>query len=206
MLVSVIGGLGNMGRRYSLILKSLGVKVLPIDVNSTPEDIDDAKQFSDAFIVATPTDTHANWVIKLARLKRPILCEKPISTSLNMVKEVLRITGQEKTPLSMVCQYSELAPKTGSGDSFYNYFRHGNDGLYWDCIQIIALANGKCEVADDSPVWRCQINGKSLNVAEMDHAYIKHLQRWTNGEQVNDAEFIFEAHRRVARITGGLDG
>ena len=45
----------------------------------------------DAVVICSPTDTHADYVIKTARAGKHIFCEKPLDLSLEKVKEVLSI-------------------------------------------------------------------------------------------------------------------
>ncbi len=78
----------------------------------------------------------------------------------------------------MTYQYSLIASKDTIGKSFYNYFRHGNDGLAWDCLQIIGLARGAISLEECSPVWSCVINGRRVPLAAMDAAYIGYVQSW----------------------------
>lgn len=45
----------------------------------------------DVVIVCSPTDTHADYVVKAAKAGKQIFCEKPLDLSLERVKEVLKI-------------------------------------------------------------------------------------------------------------------
>ena len=45
----------------------------------------------DAVVICSPTDTHADYVIKAARAGKHIFCEKPLDLSLERVQEVLEV-------------------------------------------------------------------------------------------------------------------
>jgi hypothetical protein len=96
-------------------------------------------------------------------------------------------------------QYAELI-QAGDGPSHYNYFRHGNDGILWDCMQIIGLANGPVEIKEDSPIWDCVINGNRLNLSDMDGAYVSFIRSWLNGNLRQNFIEVVEIHRKVLRM------
>lgn len=48
----------------------------------------------DAVVICSPTDTHADYVVKAAKAGKQIFCEKPLDLSLGRVKEVLAIVEE----------------------------------------------------------------------------------------------------------------
>lgn len=48
----------------------------------------------DAVVICSPTDTHAGYVVKAAKARKQIFCEKPLDLSLDRVKEVLAIVEE----------------------------------------------------------------------------------------------------------------
>ncbi len=48
----------------------------------------------DAVVICSPTDTHADYVVKAAQAGKQIFCEKPLDLSLERVKEVLKIVEE----------------------------------------------------------------------------------------------------------------
>lgn len=48
----------------------------------------------DAVVICSPTDTHADYVVKAAKAGKQIFCEKPLDLSLDRVKEVLEIVKE----------------------------------------------------------------------------------------------------------------
>ena len=176
-MIALIGAKGNMGSRYQAILKHLGHRYQCYDYGDVPTaDFDHA-------IVATPTNTHRQVLENLAilhggRTARPrhILMEKPLATSIDDIEAMYRIAECAHFNLHCVNQYAHLPEATEftrqAGESSYSYFRHGKDGLLWDCFQIYALAKGPVYVSEDSPVWRCTINGIEIDIKNMDRAYV----------------------------------
>ncbi len=55
----------------------------------------------DAVVICSPTDTHADYVVKAARKGKHIFCEKPLDLSLEKVKEVLTIVEESKVKLML---------------------------------------------------------------------------------------------------------
>lgn len=178
MSIAIIGGNGGMGRRYQSILSHLDKDFHVADIEHTEDQIIELVKRSEGVIIATPTETHAGLVAALSPLRKPILCEKPISKNMDELKACLLQVKTDQTPFSMVYQYKSLANPYRLGWSHYNYFRHGNDGLAWDCIQIIGLARQQLELEETSPIWRCSINGEALDLSSMDYAYIAFIRDW----------------------------
>jgi hypothetical protein len=188
----IIGSEGSMGKRYQAILRYLKE---PFECYDTSFGCAPKKPMYDydRFIIATPTDTHHDLVMSLGPLNKPILCEKPLSKD---IKEVLAMMNAAPQ-LSIMMQYRKLVdPDNTPGLSWYDYFRHGNDGLVWDVFQIIALAKSDIVIREESPVWNCGINGEQLSLANMDAAYVRAVDDWLMGEKISDLE-MFRYHRKV---------
>ncbi len=103
----------------------------------------------------------------------------------------------------MVFQYGELIkfPHLRKGrDTEYNYFRSGKDGLVWDCLQIIALANDEISLRNDSPIWRCKINGTTLDLSDMDYAYHSFIKKWTKNGIDQNLSDLFKFHKKTEAI------
>ena len=188
----IIGSEGSMGKRYQAILKYLNEPFECLDKKGGIGKEGRSLEEYDSFIVATPTETHHDIVCRLGQYDKPILCEKPLSKDL---KEVLSMINAAPK-LSIMMQYRKLISKETGGLSWYDYFRHGNDGLIWDCFQIIALGTEQVNLRETSPVWRCGINGQQLSLANMDDAYIKAVDDWLHGEKISDLE-MFKFHKKV---------
>jgi hypothetical protein len=185
----IVGSEGSMGKRYQAILKHLREPYLCTDIK-----IPAVAQFesADRFIIATPTRTHLWWVEMLDKYNKPILCEKPLSKEMFEVERILRC----QSPISMQMQYAWLVPDRAHGPSSYDYFHHGSDGLVWDCFQIIALAKDKIELKEDSPIWKCKINGTTLARGDMDQAYVMAVRAFLQGHYLERKDLL-AWHKKV---------
>jgi hypothetical protein len=141
------------------------------------------------------------------RVKR-ILCEKPIVKDPNDLADIYYRASHADVDLKMMFQYTyhTISPSHTSGDTFYDYFRHGNDGLVWDCLQIIGLAKGDVKVYEESPIWKCVINGHPVNSRIMDRAYVWFVNRWLNKTLRQDPKEIIRIHQKVDTFAKERDG
>lgn len=198
-MILLVGADGNMGARYKAILRFLGKEFRGVDKNNSDDAIMRAAHASDGILIATPTATHTQLIRKFMHLKKPLMCEKPITKDMKEFRALMAELQERKTPFRMVNQYRMLAGASRMGRSFYDYFKHGSDGIYWDCLQIIGLARGEIRIAEDSPIWRCMINGKAITLSHMDAAYIAYLQEWFK-TPAQDLSQIIEAHEKTAEL------
>lgn len=192
--VFILGINGNMGNRYKTILNHLGIKVVGTDVGGGLAGIEKA----DGIIIATPTHMHLDHMSTVIHFRRPILCEKPFTTNLELLRKFEDKHGGWTDLVRMVNQYEYMISKSLTGDTEYNYFKTGGDGLMWDCLNIIGLAKGKCVVGNTSPIWRCKINGQELSLANVDKSYIEMVKDWTSNPRSN---FLYAktAHEKVSQ-------
>lgn len=174
-MILIVGANGNMGQRYSKILNFLGEPWIGVDKKDKISNYDLKK--IKKVIIASPTDCHMEHLIEFEKF--PILCEKPITTK--MIDFEL-LEKRKLTHFKMVEQYKFLVDPMAFGVTKYSYFKHGNDGIYWDCIQPIGLAKGDVYLSEESPVWHCIINGKSIDLRKMDEAYIHNVKAWLRGD------------------------
>jgi hypothetical protein len=197
--IFIFGNKGNMATRYKFYLEYLGCKVTGYDKD---EAFDLSELISsDGVMICTPTNHHIDdlFYLHMHHPKKPILCEKAISTS---IPEVETICNTDLN-LRMINQYEYWANYfEPSAATHYNYFRHGGDGLAFDCINIIGLANASCKLDESSPIWSCAINGKRLSLDDMDRAYIWNLSDWLLKEDENK-DYIRHVHRKVYQWING---
>jgi hypothetical protein len=197
----IVGAKGGMGRRYAAILRLLQVEPLLMDVG------DDVPEGFDSVIIASPTDLHATHCLQFMAYKVPILCEKPLSKDIAEVERVCNEADDRNIQLDMVnqyryCEWFPTLPR--NNDTSYNFFNTGKDGLEWDCISIIALAEGKVEVDNTKPIWSCFINGNRLRYECMDAAYLEMIAEWLDGSlRGHDTDYILEAHKKVLTYLEG---
>lgn len=201
MSVLLVGANGSMGQRYQAILKFLDVDCVPMDKQHDEIALKYQAGKADAIILATPTGTHCKFIEKFAQFNVPILCEKPLSKNKDELIDILHLASINNLPLSMMLQYEILDDAYGEGLSYYNFFRHGSDGLYWDCLQIIGLARGEVLIHENSPVWTCRLNGKSISLSDMDLAYVKFVENWMRSPY-QDLGKIKDIHFKTAEMAG----
>jgi hypothetical protein len=197
--ILIIGGAGNMGRRYATICRFLGANVEIFDVG-TKEPLEYMVKRSDGVIIASPTKEHRSQIFA-CEFHRPsvaILCEKPVVTD---TEDLDQFDGIR---LTMVNQYAFIA-KTGgklraNDYTLYDYYHSGGDGLYWDCINIIGLdETGHLILRKESPIWKCVINGKEIDRNQIDLSYVLMVQDWMKNPEPNLA-YMKKAHKKVLRL------
>lgn len=201
--ILIIGSEGSMGKRYQAVLRYLGHGMIRADKDASEKQVGDAARKAAGIIICTPTDTHSNVIKAVLGAKKPILCEKPVCKDLDQLHQLMSQVDASNVPFRMVMQYEHLLNKNRIGRSFYDYFRTGNDGIFWDCLQIIAFARGELTLRNVSPIWSCMINGQSLKLSDMDAAYIAEVQRWMLRPKQETGE-IYRIHDKVerARVKG----
>lgn len=107
-----VAGLGRIGKIH---LKNLCRNFSEIEVVAVMDVFDESKLIADKFnipvfvkdfdellavpgvdavVICSPTDTHADYVVKAAKAGKQIFCEKPLDLSLDRVKEVLQIVEE----------------------------------------------------------------------------------------------------------------
>lgn len=185
-----------MGKRYKAILKYLDQTFYCRDLNKWEVSDEQIKEKVDGIIIATPTETHPHYIRKCLSFKKPILCEKPITKNITQLKELFKEIGD--APFRMMNQYKLLC-EDRKGMSFYDYYKHGNDGLVWDCLQVIGLARGDINLAGESPVWDCTINDKRIQSGYMDQAYVNYVVDWFM-EPKQDSSELLEAHIKTDEL------
>lgn len=178
--VTIIGANGNMGTRYRLILERFhpDARVFTFDANDAVGKIVHAARHSDKVIIATPTKSHiAVLKVLCESLDRPIdiLCEKPVVTSESDFQKLVAL--EKKANIYMVNNYAYclMASKLEKATR-YHYYNSGNDGLVWDCIQLIHMAKGNIDIDRTRPIWLCEINGNKIKREEIDITYCKMIR------------------------------
>lgn len=196
MSVLIVGAQGNMGKRYQAIFNYLRVNTFLADIKTPHSHLKRMAENANAILVATPTQTHCRLVKSLVPFQKPILCEKPLSTDISEAIKTLRYIERKKANFSMVLQYAMFDDPDTEGETYYNYFKHGGDGLVWDCFQIIGLARTRVHIYEDSPIWKCQLNGNQLNLQYMDRAYVEFIEQWLKTPGMS-TEFIETLHHKT---------
>lgn len=194
-MILLVGANGSMGKRYQAILNHLGMPYVPVDIGERCQNYDVFK----GTIIATPTETHSFFIKECSRLG-PVLCEKPISTTLTDLNDILDHCRDENIRLTMMNQYKLLDDEFASGHTSYDFYNTGKDGLHWDCMQIIGAARSSCEIRNQSPIWNCRLNGKQIDIGLMDKAYVEFVRKWLTFSKIQDLEYIREMHYKAAQF------
>lgn len=207
MKIFIFGNQGNMGKRYTAILKYLGHEPYGMDAGDHYQS-HQKKLFRiiDGYIIATPSHTHLSFLEYLVDCQKPVLCEKPIVNDSKLEKLNIFLGSAKRSgmQLSMVSQYDYCIPKFETlGDTSYNFYKSGNDGLAWDCINIIWHAKGRISLSDQSPIWSCKINGRDLDLSRMDFAYIDMIKDWIHKPYEPQYERILNSHKKVLEYLDG---
>lgn len=196
-MILIIGANGSMGKRYQAILRSLEIPFDVSDIETTHVNLLEKINLCSGVIIATPTNSHLHFISLLFGKGKPVLCEKPLSMNSTELKHIKRFC-QDGLNLTMMMQYKYFITSEVNGPSSYDYFRHGNDGLSWDCIQIIGLARSSVSLKEESPIWKCKLNGLDLSLNNMDEAYVWAVQKWLD-KPGDDIDELIKIHEKVAK-------
>jgi hypothetical protein len=207
-MIHIVGYKGNMGRRYAAICKYEGIKY-------SGNDSTGAIRESEKYIIATPTDTHAHILLDIATtISKPasFLIEKPIDRNFKKglrAIEAAESLGHKVYMVNNYAYYSEGIIED-EGDTHYDFYNSGGDGIAPDCIQLIHLArNGVGYLKNENPVWDCMINGTQLNRELIDICYIRMIKDfYSDGKLYNrlwGREDIAAAHDKVVAYEKSLN-
>lgn len=171
-----------MGRRYYAILKHLGVEYVNRE-DPLFRGANKSTQFSQV-IVATPTESHFDllWDLIENFNIRAILCEKPICKEPNKIQSLIDHAAYYGVDVRMVCNWSFVKPnsrlKPECNFVDYDCYNTGKDGLAWDCIQLIYLANGMPTLKTKSPTFKTFINRKGISLDDIANSYVRMIEAW----------------------------
>jgi len=189
----IIGFNGNMAGRYKAILDYLGHDYCGEDIGLT---MGHPAQ-SDGIIICTPTNTHISMIEHFKGYKLPILCEKPLSKNVGALTEKLHKWKSEGVNLQMINQYEHLPYKPAHGDgTLYDCWRTGDDGIEWDCINVIGLSKSHPVLKKLSPVWTLTLNGTSYHSKDIEKSYVKMISEWIRHPAENIG-YCIETHQKV---------
>jgi hypothetical protein len=136
----------------------------------------------DRAIVATPIDDHADTCGRLLALGISVLCEKPISKSIDVLLGLTNVATLSKVSLHMVNNWRFVLGRkrildAGHNSISLNYYNTGADGD-WDLIQPVYLSRGYPTISRTSPVYDCSVNGTLINQMNFDMSYVAMIDAW----------------------------
>ncbi|TMM58562.1 inositol 2-dehydrogenase [Maribacter algarum] len=183
------------GQDYAL---KFGVKIMSDDINVILENSE-----IDAVLICSPSDTHAEYAIRLAGAGKAIFCEKPIDLSLKKAKEVVAKV-KEKNVSMMVAfnrrfdpDFAKIKREVGNGKigniqnlhiisrdpapPTIDYIRQSG-GLFKDMtihdLDMARFIMG-CEVTEIFATGSCMVDSAIGETGDIDTATV--LLRFENG-------------------------
>jgi len=203
MRILICGAAGNMGRRYTAILKNMRIEVIGFDIEESKyKDI--SKIDFDKAIIATPTETHHSYCREMIRLKKPFLCEKPISRRLERIKDILEGCKTNNVDGRMVCNWTFVHKENIYRPNFchidYNFYNTGKDGFHWDLIQLYYLSCEPSFFKKELPYFFAYIHPKKVTLDDICESYIRMISTWLNTpENLWDIEDALKATEKVLK-------
>ncbi len=188
-MLLLIGNKGNMGSRYTSILKHLREQFDTHDIGD--DGLERKVLAAKKVIIATTTATHFSVLKQIHDIRTgtatpiaDVLCEKPVTKDILEVAKLRVMQSTGRFNIYSVNQYAYLPQAAifnnpnnmGGARTHYNYFKHGSDGLPWDCFPLFVLSRGLVTLNNMSPIWNCRINGAQLRLGDLDKAYIDMVQ------------------------------
>jgi predicted dehydrogenase len=64
----------------------------------------------DVFLIVSPNDTHADVLRKIMATDKPILCEKPLSTTTSDCRDILNLAQTRRAPIWVAMEYRYMPP------------------------------------------------------------------------------------------------
>ena len=186
MKLLICGNLGAMGRRYSTVASYLGIDHVGFD---TKKDEGDAPlEGVTHAIVATPIDHHVDTCGSLLSLGISVLCEKPISKSMDDLAYLTNQCAKSAGTLHMVNNWRFVLGRkrildAGHNSIHLNYYNTGADGD-WDLIQPIYLSRGYPTISRTSPAYDCSVNGTLINQMNFDMSYVAMIDAWIHNPEL----------------------
>ena len=170
-MILLVGSRGNIGGRYAAILRYLKIDFVGVDVGDKWPD----PSTYDKAIVATPTSTHYKICLRLAKLKKTFLCEKPLSKNPEEIQHLIDI-GADGYMVNNWCHVTEKIIKPNSAKVYYDCWNTGKDGLLWDCIQLVYIARGNnFKINNQHPIFWATIDLRAgsnrIGLEKIAHSY-----------------------------------
>jgi len=160
-----------MGRRYSAILKELGVDYTGVDKGDEFPEYDKA-------IICTPTPLHMEACMAVAAKGKNFLCEKPISKDPQNISRLIEFCDKMKVDGRMVCNWAFAGKYRSSAKHvYYNNYHTGNDGFYWDTIQLTELG-GDVILNKDASVFEAAIDFQRITLQDIAKSYFSMIEAW----------------------------
>ena len=177
----IVGHRGNIATRYKAVFNYLKLPWVGVDIGDSWPNSGTYEQV----LICTPTDRHIRDCYHSLREGKRFLCEKPVSRYPEAIEELAQDCEKAEVRGSMVNNWwwackIRFGNKPPITTIKYNYFHTGKDGVAWDCIQPIYLAE-RVEIKTDSPVFQCLVNGHEMTRFFFDASYVDMIKAWSEG-------------------------
>jgi len=172
-------GVGSIGKRYMAIIKYLGHEAIGVDINRGPYSLESFD--FDKAIVCTPTDSHFEPAYALAYMDKPFLIEKPVSKQILEIKKIKEKTDKAYMVNNWAHVFTDIKLLPYNNSVYYDHYNTGSDGLAWDCIQLIYLAN-EIMLDNVSPFFHCTINEDKVTLDMVTRSYVNMLLAFVDGD------------------------
>lgn len=169
-------GLGRWGSIWARVLKEEGVLAWVTDIDNSKANeypnyfvptlvaLESDKNFVDGVIIATPPSEHFHLIYRFLEQEIPVLCEKPLTTTLEEAETVSSLAKEMKTPLLVGHTFLYSEPIR----VFHDYINRIGDikdiSLYW-------LQNGTRSGLNMSALWNLGPHPFSILGTLMDWEY-----------------------------------
>lgn len=201
MKVLVIGSRGNIGSRYSAIVRYFGHELLEYDPSKINYSMPDVDAY-DCCIIATPVSEHSRYLKQIMPYK-PVLCEKPLSFNVDEVKGLARAANQMGAAAYMVNNWAFVGQHRepmSAGSIVINTYNTGADGE-WDLIQPLYLVEDieNIECLRAYPWLSVMIDGTGYGRDDFDRSYVDMVQAFLEDDcgKLWPVERMVTAHERV---------
>ena len=138
----------------------------------------------DRAIIACTTSAHDDYCQVLSLMKKPYLCEKPLSKNIESLRRLLKLSIDSGQRNYVVNNFDFIKTwrlqKSTTFELSYNYYNTGNDGFLWDMCQLIHIAKKNKPIiilTDESVVAETKIRdilGLPFNAGHIDIFDKKH--------------------------------
>jgi len=209
MRVLVVGARGNMGLRYSAIVRYLHHDLIEYD-KAIPGCTYPVKADYDAVIIATPIPEHVYFCKMGVADGKPTLCEKPITTDTKALRELVGFCNSHPIGnLYMVNNWAFVGRYREPMSEKYitiNTHNTGRDGTH-DLIQPLYLVDNveDLTVVKQSPLLNIEISGEKYGRDDFDKSYVDMVEAFLDGEtdKLWNVYECVEAHERVVEYEQG---
>ena len=143
----------------------------------------------DRAIIACTTSAHDDYCQVLSLMKKPYLCEKPLSKNIESLRRLLKLSIDSGQRNYVVNNFDFIKTwrlqKSTTFELSYNYYNTGNDGFLWDMCQLIHISKKNkifLSVSSDSYKWRFSVDKTDVPYIEIEESYLQMIKAWLDNK------------------------